>query len=52
LARLLLRSSSGGVRDVLKETQFVASPKRLRLLCFLPKNGFSRKTFGMDPLEE
>jgi hypothetical protein len=30
----------------------MASLKRLRLLCFLLKNGFSRKTFGRAPLEE
>jgi hypothetical protein len=28
------------------------SHKRLRLLCFLLKNGFSRKTFGRAPLKE
>jgi hypothetical protein len=27
-------------------------PKRLRLICFLLQNSFSRKTFGMTSLEE
>ena len=36
----------------MKEPQIVAPPKRLRLLCFLLKNGFSKKTFGRAPLEE
>ena len=30
----------------------MAPPKRLRLLCFLLKNGSSKKTFGRAPLEE
>jgi len=36
----------------LEEPQIVAPPKRLRLLCFLLKNGSSKKTFGRAPLEE
>lgn len=27
-------------------------PKRLRLICFLLKNSFSRKTFGKAPLKK
>jgi hypothetical protein len=49
LAGLLTRGSSGAV---LVKPQIVASPKRLWLLCFLLKSGFSRKTFGRVPLEE
>ena len=30
----------------------MAPPKQLQLLCFLLKNGSSRKTFGRAPLEE
>jgi len=30
----------------------VASPKQLRLLCFLLKSGSFRKTFGRAPLKE
>jgi len=52
LARLLLRGFSGGARAVLEEPQIVAPPKQLQLLCFLLKNGSSRKTFGRAPLEE
>jgi len=52
LARLLPRGSSGGAGAVLEEPQIVAPPKRLRLLCFLLKNGSSKKTFGRAPLEE
>jgi len=52
LARLLLRGSSGGAGAVLEEPQIVAPPKRLRLLCFLLKNGSFKKTFGRAPLEE
>ena len=32
--------------------QIVASPKWLRLLCFLLKNGFSTKMFARAPMEE
>jgi len=52
LARLLPRGSSGGAGAILEEPQIVAPPKRLRLLCFLLKNGSSKKTFGRAPLEE
>jgi len=52
LARLLPRGSSGGAGVVLEEPQIVAPPKRLRLLCFLLKNGSSKKTFGRAPLKE
>ena len=52
LARLLPRGSSGGAGVVFEEPQIVAPPKRLQLLCFLLKNGFSKKTFGRAPLEE
>jgi hypothetical protein len=44
--------SSRGAEAVLVKPQIVASSKRLRLLCFLLKNNFSRKTFGKAPLEE
>jgi hypothetical protein len=45
LAELLIRSSFRGDGAVLAKVQIVASPKQLQLLCFLLKNGFSRKTF-------
>jgi len=52
LARLLLRRSSGGARAVLEVPQFMAPPKWLRLLCFLPKKDSFMKTFGRAPLKE